>query len=450
MKYCEVETELKIFETNASASAYLTSSMDDVTDTHIRVALVGETMTDPISEDNVFAYLYLYGFRFPKNSSDGVDLGTEMFKNFDGTVKSFPQPTSGYPWRTQSWMQDANGNANIYQGNTGYPFFQFTLAQIVNGQTVNSLPDNFDNGYDTGGTSNNAFKYDVYGTWKYPSYITTPNGGPLYPFVPVAPFSNISRELNFSSNTFISTALPIEKVDKTKRIVLIKPPFPHLNSSTEDAFPFGNWDNSRNSNHRGIIAGYHLMGPLFKNLSTIGNGLDSISTGTCRLYYMESMDEIDLETSQNLQNGMNKGETSSTLVESCWYYFDATSAYKLDTGTGDNNINGSPVGYSSEFLWLNSFFSADTYEDPTQGIESTNILATLTNPNFNLPFVPIPNTLNEFYFRTEGNFLSPPRYEILNGEYELAKVTTVTGDSVMYVGISSVTGIFSNPLTVTL
>ena len=122
-------------------------------------------------------------------SHDRVDLSEVMFDNFNGNIKSFPQPTSEYPWRTQSWMQDANGNANIYQGNTGYPFFQFTLAQIVNNQPgITPLPDNFDNGYDTGGTSNNTFKYDVYGTWEYPSYITTPSGNPLYSPTPVPPF----------------------------------------------------------------------------------------------------------------------------------------------------------------------------------------------------------------------------------------------------------------------
>ena len=108
VQYCDVFTELKIFETNASASAYLTSSMAP-TDTHIRVALVGETFADPF-ENDVFAYLYVYGFRFPETSSNGVNLSEAMFDNFNGNIKSFPQPTSEYPWRTQSWMQDANGN----------------------------------------------------------------------------------------------------------------------------------------------------------------------------------------------------------------------------------------------------------------------------------------------------------------------------------------------------
>ena len=187
------------------------------------------------------------------------------------------------------------------------------------------------------------------------------------------------------------------------------------------------------------------MGPDFNNSATIGEGLDVIFNpeDTCRLYYMDVMDEIEKTKNTSLINGIAKGTTTSTLVESCWYYFDPNSIYRRE-GVGDNNIIGLPVGYSSEFLWLYSFFSADTYDDPPL-INSTNILPTLTSPNFNLPFVPIPNTLNEFYWRITGDFSSPPKYEIINGEYELTKVTTVQGDSVMYIGINPVTGRFTNP-----
>ena len=459
VKHCDVFTELKICRDNDEALGYLTSSMANV-DQHIRVALVGETMIDEF-ENDVFAYLYVYGFRFPETSVDGINIGNEIFKPANpgnNNIKAFPQPSAEYPWRTQDWMQDANGNANIYPGNTGYPFFQFTLAQIVNDENgVTPLADNFDNGYDTGTgvPSNNAFKYDVYRTWKFPSYITNPSGGPLLPFAPVPPVEDIVNPLDFSSNTFISTALPIEKIDVPKRIVTVKPPFPHLDAAPPNSFlTFSNWDDSRNSNHRGIIAGYHLMGPDFKNSTLQGDGMDVPSTKTCRLYYMETIDNIEFEKNSNLKTGMPKGETTSTLVESCWYYFDPTSNYKTTFDlTKDNNIVGLPVGYSSEFLWLYSFFSSDTY-DGTPGIDSTNILPTLTSPNFSLPFVPIPNTLNEFYWRTTGDFTSPPRYEILNGDYELVKVTTtnlgLTRDSVMYIGLNPVTGKFTNPLQTSL
>ncbi len=450
--YCEVHTELRIFDAEDLALNYLTSNMPN-TDTHIRVALVGQTGSYDASEDERYHFLYLYGFRFPQTSEDGQNLKFLLQQYNDLPL---PTPQAEYPWRSQNWMQDSTGAPNVYTGNTG-PFFQFTLAQVVNSEAgITQLPGNFDNGHQPPydpiqPNSNNAFKYDVYRTWKYPSWITKPNGSDIFYTTPEPPISDISKPTFFSSNTFISTALPIERVDESKRIVLVKPPFPLVNGAEP-----GLWENSRNNNHRGIIAGHYLMGPSFNNFKDIGTGMETPGIKPTRLYYSEGVSSINKEQGNDLAAGIEKGKTKSKLIENCWYYVDPTSIYKTTTNTGDNNITGIPVGYSSEYTWIYSYFSADTSALGSSNT-SVNILPTLTSPNFNLPFVPVPNTLNEFFWQTEGLFPTPPQYQILNGDYDLIKTTTPDPgfgsgdvDNVMYSGKNPITGITSNPLLTTL
>jgi hypothetical protein len=99
-----------------------------------------------------------------------------------------------------------------------------------------------------------------------------------------------------------------------------------------------------------------------------------------------------------------------------------------------------PAGYSGDTIHVSSHFSAIASQNPITG-EYANLLATFTNPSFNLPRVPLSSDPNESYFTHDGSFTSDPIYKILNGEYEIVKSLN---DTISFFGINEVKGIYDS------